>query len=78
MECIVVQIIARPTQITICNINSAEQSIDGKMLEEILNQLPQPVLFFRDFYEHYPMWGGRRIDRKGEIIANFIEQNNLV
>jgi hypothetical protein len=73
-----VQIIARPTPITICNIYSAEESIDEKTLEGIFNQLPQPVMFCGDFNGHHPIWGGRRIDRKGEIIANFIEQNNLV
>ncbi len=78
MECMAVQIIARPAPITICNIYSAEQLTEEKTLEEILNQLPQPVLFCGDFNGHHPMWGGRRIDRKGEIIANFIEQNNLV
>lgn len=77
MEFMAVQIIARPTPITICNIYCTEQYIgNDKTLKEIFNQLPQPVLFCGDFNGHHPMWGGRRIGRKGEIIANFIEQNN--
>jgi hypothetical protein len=71
MECIAVQIIARSTPITICNIYCAEQIIDEKTLKEIFNQLPQPVLFCGDFNGHHPMWGGRRIGRKGEIIKKF-------
>lgn len=49
IECIIVQIITRPTPIKVCHIYSNEQSTDVEIFEEILNQLPQLTFLNVDF-----------------------------
>ena len=50
----------------------------GRDWEEWLRTLPQPVLLCGDFNAHHSLWGSRRHDRRGAVIAASLENHDLV
>ena len=46
-------------------------------LENLINQLPRPYLLLGDFNSHSKLWGCLDTNDKGEIIENFIAENDL-
>jgi exonuclease III len=64
--------------ITICSIYLPPSSpINIKDLEDLLAQLPSPVLLVGDLNAHSPLWGSNNLDNKGKQIEDFINNNNL-
>ena len=51
--------------------------IDLKTLDDLLAQLPAPILLMGDFNAHSTLWGCRAVDGKGKQIEDFIANNNL-
>ena len=46
-------------------------------IEDLLNQLPSPVLLLGDFNAHSRSWGCNNTDNKGKIIEDLVLQSNL-
>src|SRR5213080_3938511 len=46
-------------------------------IDDLLLQLPSPVLIMGDFNAHSPVWGGDKLDTRGRVIEEFIANNNL-
>ena len=63
--------------ITICSLyHSSHCKFSKHDLENLINQLPRPYLLLGDFNSHSKLWGLDTND-KGEIIENFIAENDL-
>jgi len=45
--------------------------------EDLVNQLPPPVLILGDFNAHSTDWGCTNTDSKGKVIEDFLLQSNL-
>jgi len=64
--------------ITICSIYlPPSQNLNLSDLEDLLTQLPPPVLLMGDFNAHNCIWGSKRVDRRGEIIEDLILKQNI-
>ena len=64
--------------ITICSLYLPPHSKFSKQdLENLINQLPRPYLLLGDFNSHSKLWGCLDTNDKGEIIENFITENDL-
>jgi len=46
-------------------------------IEDLLGQLPPPVLLLGDLNAHSTSWGCNNMDNKGEIFEDLILQSNL-
>ena len=46
-------------------------------LNDLVSQLPRPFIILGDFNAHHNAWGCNDIDKRGEIIEQFIDQNDL-
>lgn len=67
-----------PCKITICNIYLPEFDWNINDLTNIVSQLPTPYLIIGDFNAHNPLWGSNRIDPRGRIIEQFIDDVDAV
>ena len=67
-----------PCKITICNIYLPEFDWNINDLTNITSQLPTPYLIIGDFNAHNPVWGSNRIDTRGRIVEQFIDEINAV
>ena len=64
--------------ITICSLYLPPHCKFSKHdLENLINQLPRPYLLLGDFNSHSKLWGCLDTNDKGEIIENFIAENDL-
>ena len=64
--------------ITICCIYCPpSQNISLTDFEDLLTQLPRPVLLLGDFNSHNVLWGGQSTTPKGRIVEDFINRSNL-
>src|SRR5213080_3593450 len=64
--------------ITVCSIYiPPHSSMNEKDLDDLMLQLPSPVLIMGDFNAHSPVWGGDKLDARGRIIEQFVSNNNL-
>ena len=65
--------------VTILNLYiTREQDFTLLELENLLQQLPQPIIFVGDFNSYNVLWGSVRSDVRGRIIESFIDASNLV
>jgi len=64
--------------ITIVSVyNSRNHELGERLLSNLKNQLPLPVLITGDFNGYHPLWGSDTADSRGTQISNFIASNNL-
>jgi ribonuclease HI len=64
--------------ISVCSIYiPPHSSVNEKDLDDLVLQLPSPVLIMGDFNAHSPVWGGDKLDTRGRMIEQFITNNNL-
>ena len=67
------------SKITICSFyNSRSMILNLDKLNNLYNQLPQPCLILGDFNGYNTIWGCNTTDRRGTIIENFTNLNNLI
>ena len=64
--------------ITLCSIYiSPSDTCNQHDLADLLTQLPPPIVLMGDFNAHSPLWGDKLLDRRGKIVEDFINYNNL-
>ena len=64
--------------ITICSLYLPPHCNFSKQdLENLINQLPRPNILLGDFNRHSKLWGCLDTNDRGEIIENFIAENDL-
>ena len=64
--------------LTVCSLYlPPDLVIQAGELDDLLLQLPPPVLLLGDFNAHSPMWGCLHLDIKGHIIEDFVQRSNL-
>jgi len=44
---------------------------------DLLSQLPSPVLITGDFNSHSTFWGGTKLDRRGKMVEDILTKHNL-
>ena len=65
-------------EITICSIYIPPSfSLKTEHLDSLLRQLPSPYLLLGDFNGHNILWGNKENNSRGEIIENFITNNDI-
>ena len=47
-------------------------------LQSLLDQLPQPFILMGDFNAKHTLWGNSNCDRWGNLIEEFIDNNNVI
>ena len=65
-------------EITICSIYIPPSfSLKTEHLDSLLKQLPSPYLLVGDFNGHNILWGNKENNSRGELIENFITNNDI-
>ena len=65
-------------EITICSIYIPPSfSLKTEHLDSLLKQLPSPYLLLGDFNGHNILWGSKENNSRGELIENFITNNDI-
>jgi len=44
---------------------------------DLLSQLPSPILITGDFNSHSTLWGGTKLDRQGKMVQDILTKHNL-
>jgi ribonuclease HI len=66
------------TTLTICSLySSRNHHISVDTLNDLMQQLPSPVLILGDFNAHNLIWGCAATDGRGRIVETFANHNNL-
>jgi ribonuclease HI len=64
--------------ITVCSLYlSRNHELSVNSLNEILRQLPPPIVLMGDFNSHNVMWGCARVEPRGRVVEEFINTNGL-
>ena len=65
-------------EITICSVYIPPSfSLKIEHLDSLLKQLPSPYLLLGDFNGHNILWGNKENNSRGELIENFITNNDI-
>ncbi|MEW8547866.1 MAG: endonuclease/exonuclease/phosphatase family protein, partial [Candidatus Thiodiazotropha sp.] len=65
-------------EITICSVYiPPNYALQSHQLDSLLQQLPSPYLILGDFNGHNMLWGCTKNNTRGEIIENFLTNNDL-
>lgn len=65
-------------EFTVCNIYSSPSHIlTEQALNDLISQLPTPIILLGDLNGHNIVWGSERIDARGRIIEKVMNHNNL-
>ncbi|KAG5861141.1 hypothetical protein JTB14_010463 [Gonioctena quinquepunctata] len=67
-----------PYKMTICNIYLPEYNWTLNDSIELVEQLPTPYLLLGDFNAHNQLWGSIRVDARGRVVEQFINDMGLV
>lgn len=67
-----------PIKLSIFNIYLPDGDWDTGDIQEVIDQLPTPVLIMGNFNAHNPLWGSKRLDRRGRLIENLLNDNDLI
>ena len=78
IEGIAVEVLVDEKRLAVCNIYHADRRTDSRIFSDVLHQLPLTTILCGDFNSHNTLWGGRKIDYKGRILEDFIEDAGLV
>lgn len=71
-------ILKTPLRITICNIYLPKPNWTEESLNNLIDQLPLPVLLLGDFNAHNPLWGSIKTNNAGRKIERIFNQHNMV
>ena len=64
---------------TLCSVYIPPRSnLLKSQLDNLMKQLPSPVIFMGDFNAHNPIWGSSSTNPNGCKIENFVMEHNLV
>ena len=67
-----------PQSITLYSIYlSRSHDVQQRLLQDLYEQLPQPVLILGDFNAYNEIWASTSTDPRGRIVENFAEVNGL-
>lgn len=66
-----------PYKMTICNIYLPDNQWTSEDLQDVIEQLPAPILLLGDFNSHNILWGSEFTDRRGRNIEHIINELNL-
>ena len=69
--------ISFPKRIHICNIYIPNSfPLDLQDLEDLIAQLPVPLILSGDFNSHHALWGSTKTDRRGKTIENLLNNQS--
>ena len=64
--------------VTICSIHiQPDYKLELRELKSLYSQISSPCLLLGDYNGHSPLWGGRYVSTKGEIIETFLTDRDL-
>ena len=52
--------------------------VNKESLQALFDQLPRPFLVVGDFNAHSPTWGDPRLDTRGKMVEDLLQNNNLI
>ena len=65
--------------ISVCSLySSRNHNIPDQLLNNLLQELPKPVIILGDINSYNPLWGSNNTDARGRIFENFLTSNNLL
>lgn len=68
-----------PQKITVCSVYLRPRDpLDTGLIDELVNQLPTPILLLGDFNAHNVAWGSPTTGTKGSHLLKTIEKHDLI
>ena len=64
--------------LTICSIYiPPDHTILYSQLDDLIKQLPPPIILMGDFNAHNPIWGSHNTNQRGKLIERLLEERNI-
>lgn len=77
LQAVAIQVISQK-KFTVCSLYlPPDCKFSLTDLQHLVLQLPPPFLLLGDFNSHNSLWGGTFTDRKGRIVENFVDSEQL-
>ena len=77
LQAVAVQVQTRKL-VTVCSLYiPPNQSIDQKILDDLIEQLPEPYIILGDLNGHSPMWGNSNTNPRGKQIEKLIDDHSI-
>jgi len=77
MQAVAIRVTLRKT-ITVCSIYLPPfMAFNSNEFDDLLSQLPSPILTIGDFNSHSTLWGGTKLDRRGKMVEDILTKHNL-
>ena len=68
-----------PIKFILCNIYlPGSNFVSQNEIENIIQQFDSPFMLVGDFNCHNYIWGSNRVDRRGRIVEDIVDNNNLI
>ena len=79
LNCVAVRLKIGHTQVSAMSLYIPPSAANPtpQILDDLVTQIPAPVLFMGDVNAQHPAWGGDQRDTRGNIFENFISKHNL-
>ena len=76
LNCVAVRLKIGHTQVSAMSLYIPPSAANPtpQILDDLVTQIPAPVLFMGDVNAQHPAWGGDQRDTRGNIFENFIKQ----
>lgn len=78
LECVVVRVWEKARWVSIVNFYNPCLPINISDMEEVMEQIGEPVIWLGDFNAHNPLWGSRVRDGNGSTVEEFMDKYGLV
>ena len=78
LEAIAARVTVCKKTYTFCNLYlSPSKTYSSADIENILDQLPRPVVLMGDFNAHHPLWGSASSSPRGDVLVDVFSLRNL-
>lgn len=78
LEYVAVKVWIGLDSITIINFYNPCRRLDLNTMEEVEGQDRRKVVWCVDFNAHSPLWGGKKLDRNGQVIEELLDLKGMV
>lgn len=78
LEYMMVEIMIGQKSVVIIHFYNPCRRLDLELMEEVEGQDRQKVMLCGDFNGHSPLWGGKKLDKNGQVIEELLDLEGLV
>lgn len=78
LECVAVEVWSVSGRFTLINFYNPCSQLEVNKLDDVMDQVRNPVIWTGDFNAHNPLWGSKSKDKNGAVLEDFFDNHSLV